>query len=190
MSRQKIFCLDFISISHVLNKTNCCTMHKPVQRSWMCERSAAWFASSQVQEFHQLESNLQVKQFLADTRLYLHQMIRVINISEEVLIQIQIVADLSYAWQIIDRCVHGHSCVFSSGGSKGSPPPPPISLKPILFIRFLYTLVKAKLAFAFNTIDLLSIFFHNSFTFIIRSLEHIEYLKDHSCAPPTRSQIP
>ena len=62
-----------------------------------------FFNFLQVQEFHQLESNLQVKQFLADTRKYLHQMIRTINIKEEVLIVIQIVADLSYAWTIIDR---------------------------------------------------------------------------------------
>lgn len=63
------------------------------------------FCSSmgQVQEFHQLESNLQVRQFLADTRKYLHQMIRTINIKEEVLIAMEIVADLSYAWEIIDR---------------------------------------------------------------------------------------
>ncbi|TNN72878.1 WASH complex subunit strumpellin [Liparis tanakae] len=56
----------------------------------------------EVQEFHQLESNLQVCQFLADTRRFLHQMIRTINIKEEVLITVQIVGDLSYAWQIID----------------------------------------------------------------------------------------
>ncbi|KTG31971.1 hypothetical protein cypCar_00022366 [Cyprinus carpio] len=56
----------------------------------------------EVQEFHQLESNLQVSQFLADTRKFLHQMIRTINIKEEVLITMQIVGDLSYAWQIID----------------------------------------------------------------------------------------
>uniref|UniRef100_A0A8C7XD99 WASH complex subunit 5 n=1 Tax=Oryzias sinensis TaxID=183150 RepID=A0A8C7XD99_9TELE len=60
----------------------------------------------EVQEFHQLESNLQVCQFLADTRKFLHHMIRTINIKEEVLITMQIVGDLSYAWQIIDRwCV-------------------------------------------------------------------------------------
>ena len=59
-------------------------------------------ALEEVQEFHQLESNLQIKQFLADTRKNLHQMIRVINIKEEVLMTIQIVADLSYAWVIID----------------------------------------------------------------------------------------
>lgn len=57
----------------------------------------------QVQEFHQLESNLQVRQFLADTRRFLHQMIRTINIKEEVLITIQIVGDLSYAWTLMDR---------------------------------------------------------------------------------------
>jgi len=56
-----------------------------------------------VEEFHQLETNLQVKQFLADTRKYLHQMIRIVNIKEEILINIQIIADLSYAWEIIDR---------------------------------------------------------------------------------------
>ncbi|XP_034058607.1 WASH complex subunit 5 [Gymnodraco acuticeps] len=56
----------------------------------------------EVQEFHQLESNLQVCQFLSDTRRFLHQMIRTINIKEEVLITMQIVGDLSYAWQIID----------------------------------------------------------------------------------------
>ncbi|KAK0052092.1 WASH complex subunit strumpellin [Biomphalaria pfeifferi] len=59
-------------------------------------------ALEEVQEFHQLESNLQVRQFLADTRQYLHQMIRTINIKEEVLITIHIVADLSYAWNIMD----------------------------------------------------------------------------------------
>lgn len=59
-------------------------------------------ALEEVQEFHQLESNLQVRQFLADTRKYLHQMIRTINIKEEVLITIEIVADVSYAWEIID----------------------------------------------------------------------------------------
>lgn len=48
---------------------------------------------------------MQVCQFLADTRKFLHHMIRTINIKEEVLITMQIVGDLSYAWQIIDRCV-------------------------------------------------------------------------------------
>ncbi|XP_021107803.1 WASH complex subunit 5 isoform X3 [Heterocephalus glaber] len=60
------------------------------------------FILKEVQEFHQLESNLQVCQFLADTRKFLHQMIRTINIKEEVLITMQIVGDLSFAWQLID----------------------------------------------------------------------------------------
>lgn len=59
-------------------------------------------ALEEVQEFHQLSSNMQVSQFLADTRKYLHQMVRGINIKETVLINLQIVGDLSYAWQLID----------------------------------------------------------------------------------------
>ncbi|XP_072426885.1 WASH complex subunit 5 [Chiloscyllium punctatum] len=59
-------------------------------------------ALEEVQEFHQLESNLQICQFLADTRKFLHQMIRTINVKEEVLISMQIIGDLSYAWQLID----------------------------------------------------------------------------------------
>ncbi|KAG8133940.1 putative WASH complex subunit strumpellin-like protein [Naja naja] len=51
-------------------------------------------ALEEVQEFHQLESNLQVCQFLADSRKFLHQMIRTINIKEEVLITMQIIGDL------------------------------------------------------------------------------------------------
>ena len=43
-----------------------------------------------------------MKQFLADTRKFLHQMIRTINIKEEVLITIEVVGDMSYAWQIMD----------------------------------------------------------------------------------------
>uniref|UniRef100_H2YIV2 WASH complex subunit 5 n=1 Tax=Ciona savignyi TaxID=51511 RepID=H2YIV2_CIOSA len=60
-------------------------------------------ALEEVQEFHQLENNLQVRQFLADTRQFLHQMIRTVNIREEVLITMEIIADLSYAWAIVDQ---------------------------------------------------------------------------------------
>nr|XP_039258715.1 WASH complex subunit 5-like [Styela clava] len=65
-------------------------------------------ALEEVQEFHQLETNMQVKQFLADTRSFLHQMIRTINIKEEVLITIEIIADLSYAWMILDENYTAH----------------------------------------------------------------------------------
>lgn len=38
----------------------------------------------EVEQFHQIETDLQVQQFLKDTREYLHQMIRIVNIKEEV----------------------------------------------------------------------------------------------------------
>lgn len=59
-------------------------------------------ALEEVEQFHQLESNLQVKQFLSETRQYLHSMLRIINVKEEVLVTLEIIADLSYAWEIID----------------------------------------------------------------------------------------
>lgn len=59
-------------------------------------------ALEEVQEFHQLESNMQVVQFLTETRKFLHQMIRNMNIKEDVLITMQIIGDLSYGWELID----------------------------------------------------------------------------------------
>lgn len=60
-------------------------------------------ALEEVQEFHNLDSNMQVKQHLLETRQYLHQMIQTVNIKEETLINIQLIGDLSYAWKIIDN---------------------------------------------------------------------------------------
>eukprot|EP01147_Barroeca_monosierra_P001097 gene1097-4325_t len=59
-------------------------------------------ALDEVQDFHQLQNSLQVKQFLQETQIGLRQMLRTINIKEETLQKIGIIADLSYAWQIID----------------------------------------------------------------------------------------
>lgn len=59
-------------------------------------------ALEEVEQYHQLEANLQVKQFLAETRQFLHSMLRIINVKEEVLVTLEVIADLSYAWEIID----------------------------------------------------------------------------------------
>ncbi|CUG56406.1 strumpellin-like protein, putative, partial [Bodo saltans] len=58
-------------------------------------------ALENVQEFHQIDSNLQVVQFIQDTRQLLRQMIRYINIEYKVLITIGTVGDLSYAWELM-----------------------------------------------------------------------------------------
>lgn len=59
-------------------------------------------ALEEVQGYHQLDSNMQVIQFLTETRRYLDQMIRIINIKEDILINLQIIGDVSYAWELID----------------------------------------------------------------------------------------
>ncbi|XP_065361019.1 WASH complex subunit homolog 5 [Calliphora vicina] len=60
-------------------------------------------ALEEVQEFHNLQSNMQVKQYLMETREYLTRMIQIINVKENILINIQLISDLSYAWHLIDR---------------------------------------------------------------------------------------
>lgn len=59
-------------------------------------------ALDEVQEFHQVH-NVQVKQFIDDTKNCLHKMIKILNIKEDNLINLQVISDLSYAWNIIDN---------------------------------------------------------------------------------------
>lgn len=58
-------------------------------------------ALDNVQEFHHIDSNLQVIQFIQETRQLLRQMIRYINIETKVLITMSTVGDLSYAWELM-----------------------------------------------------------------------------------------
>lgn len=59
-------------------------------------------ALEEVQQFHNLEANMQVKQHLNEALEHLHQMLYTINVTDATLINIQIVGDLSYAWREID----------------------------------------------------------------------------------------
>ncbi|KAK6645588.1 hypothetical protein RUM43_001868 [Polyplax serrata] len=59
-------------------------------------------ALEEVQEFHGIGNQIQVSQFLLETRNILHSMLRSINIKEEVSIHLQVIADMSYAWHIMD----------------------------------------------------------------------------------------
>ncbi|CAH1995491.1 unnamed protein product [Acanthoscelides obtectus] len=71
-------------------------------------------ALEEVQAFHQLDSNMQVVQFLVETRKSLDHMIRNIDIKEDVLINLQIIGDISYAWELIDA----YTLIMQSGIKK------------------------------------------------------------------------
>eukprot|EP00042_Codosiga_hollandica_P054258 m.729301 g.729301 ORF g.729301 m.729301 type:complete len:311 (-) comp58870_c0_seq97:330-1262(-) len=60
-------------------------------------------ALDDVQEFHQLQNSLQIRQFLTETQLSLKQMLRVINIQCDFIEALQSILDLSYVWLIIDN---------------------------------------------------------------------------------------
>ncbi|KAL0270980.1 UNVERIFIED_CONTAM: hypothetical protein PYX00_008233 [Menopon gallinae] len=59
-------------------------------------------ALEEVQEFHGLGNQLQVRQFLQETRTILHSMLRSVNVKEEISIHLQVIADMSYAWHVMD----------------------------------------------------------------------------------------
>jgi WASH complex subunit strumpellin len=60
-------------------------------------------ALEEVEQYHDIETNLQVKQFLVDTRAFLRKMMRIVNIGEEVMATFDIVADVSYMWDIVNE---------------------------------------------------------------------------------------
>ncbi|XP_065337237.1 WASH complex subunit 5 [Cloeon dipterum] len=58
-------------------------------------------ALEEVQVFHQLDSTVEVRQCLEDTRNLLKRMLRLSTVKEEWLIALQIIGDFNYAWVII-----------------------------------------------------------------------------------------
>jgi WASH complex subunit strumpellin len=60
-------------------------------------------ALDEVQQFHELDTNMQVKQFLNDNKRLLSTMILLNNVQDSTIGIMDLVADLSYAWNIIDR---------------------------------------------------------------------------------------
>lgn len=60
-------------------------------------------ALDEVQQFHELDANMQVKQFLTENKRLLSTMILLNNVQESTISIMDLVADLSYAWNIIDR---------------------------------------------------------------------------------------
>lgn len=58
-------------------------------------------ALEEVEQFEQVDTNLQIKAFLQDTREFLTQMVRITNVQGTVVELIETIADLSYAWEIL-----------------------------------------------------------------------------------------
>ncbi|XP_076661736.1 WASH complex subunit strump [Halictus rubicundus] len=85
-------------------------------------------ALEEVQEFHQLESNLHISQYLADTREILHNMLRTGSITEDTMISLNIVTDCCYAWNIME------SFIETMQASIKESPPTVIKLK-ALFLK-------------------------------------------------------
>eukprot|EP00656_Telonema_subtile_P001385 TRINITY_DN10622_c0_g4_i2.p1 TRINITY_DN10622_c0_g4~~TRINITY_DN10622_c0_g4_i2.p1 ORF type:complete len:1069 (-),score=421.60 TRINITY_DN10622_c0_g4_i2:243-3449(-) len=70
-------------------------------------------ALEEIELYRQVGGNMQVKQFLAESRTYLRHMVRTANISEDTMNTFVSVCDLSYGWEILDSYVPLiHSVIF------------------------------------------------------------------------------
>lgn len=52
-------------------------------------------------DYHQLGANLQVTQYLGEVRTGLHQLVRLAGAKEDALLQLQILSDISYGWNLV-----------------------------------------------------------------------------------------
>jgi WASH complex subunit strumpellin len=67
-----------------------------------------------VEEYEQIYSSLQIKQFLDDTRTHLKKMIRTVNVNAKVQSDLDIISEFSYAWIVIrDYTPFLHRCIES-----------------------------------------------------------------------------
>lgn len=91
-------------------------------------------AIQEVLHFHEIDKNLQVKQFVQDTANFLLQMINTCNIKDDALVQMQLISDMSYALQLIDNFTNEMQALIKN--------------KPSLVIKLRATFL--KLAFALD----------------------------------------
>ncbi|OMJ85225.1 hypothetical protein SteCoe_13541 [Stentor coeruleus] len=59
-------------------------------------------ALDDVEQYHQIEGNLQIKQFLQETKDYMRHMVNTVNLNEDILRWIARISDFSYAWLCMD----------------------------------------------------------------------------------------
>lgn len=62
-------------------------------------------ALEEVEQHHQLETNLQVTQFLGESRSIIKKMLRLANLTDEVMISFSIISDCAYLFEIIDNFI-------------------------------------------------------------------------------------
>eukprot|EP00941_MAST-03F_sp_MAST-3F-sp1_P002473 g2473.t1 len=58
-----------------------------------------------VEQFEQIDTSLQIKEFLALARGYLTQMVKAVNVKEDILVTLDQISDFSYAWEMISDAV-------------------------------------------------------------------------------------
>ena len=58
-------------------------------------------ALDEVEMFHQLENSLQARVYISETRIFLGNMLRLLNAKDDTLVTLSIVSDFAYSWELI-----------------------------------------------------------------------------------------
>jgi WASH complex subunit strumpellin len=94
----------FASIAAEIDSLNESTEGGAGQHSTVLGRKIqkAISALEEVEQFEQIDTDVQIKQFLFDTRELLKQMIRIVNIRRQDLTKIEVITDLSYGFEVLN----------------------------------------------------------------------------------------
>lgn len=58
-------------------------------------------ALEDIEEYQQVNSKIQVKTYLQDTRNDLNHMVRIVNIKKSTLVHIEIISDITWSWMVL-----------------------------------------------------------------------------------------
>jgi WASH complex subunit strumpellin len=58
-------------------------------------------ALEDIEEYQQISANIQIKQYLMDTRNDLKHMVKVVNMRRSILTHIDIICDITWSWVVL-----------------------------------------------------------------------------------------
>lgn len=87
--------------SHIAGEIEKLEPKRPISTGRKIQQLVA--ALEEVEQFHQVDVNLQTKQYLLDTRLNLQKMVRTLHVTDQSLMSLAVISDTSWAWGAIQR---------------------------------------------------------------------------------------
>ena len=94
----------------------------PVAR-WLCSNTCScivhdWSQSlTKVEQFEMIDTNSSIKHFLGEARESLDNMVRTVNVRDSIVVTIDTISDMSYAWEVCTQHTVSEWLAFASSGA-------------------------------------------------------------------------